>query len=215
MPGLPGSTGHVPAGRCPPCPTLRPFPRAPRPPSAQKPRVSPAKPRPETVGNGAAGPSIHLGSGDTGQAGLAPSAEGSRCPQGAERGPGGVTRRSSRARSRYREAAAEQTGGFLGYRRRHGASSAAPRGKSPRQEDGRRRAGTSRLPPPAIPHLPRAAAGQGRREVALGTTHLTYKSLPFGLKVTNWVGNTVRARPQFAMATPETPRVPTRVRGTP
>lgn len=140
---------------------------------------------------------------------------GQPVPGGSGARPRWGDRRFPRTRPRYREAAAEQTGGFLGYRRRHGASSAAPRGKSPRQADGRRRAGSSRLPPPAIPHLPWAAAGPGRRQVALGTTHLNYKSLPFGLKVTNWVANNARARPQFAMATPEPPRVPTRVRGTP
>lgn len=60
VPGLARSTGHLPARLCPPCPTLRPFP--PRPPptlGTETPRFSSkasAQRRPETAGNGAAGP---------------------------------------------------------------------------------------------------------------------------------------------------------------
>lgn len=209
-----GVPGPSPLAAVPPVPPSGPFTRAPRPPSAQKPRVCPAKPRPETVGNGAVGPQSTWEEETRGRRARS-FCRGQPVPGGSGARPRWGDRRFPRTRPRYREAAAEQTRGFLGYRRRHGASSAAPRGKSPRQADGRRRAGSSRLPPPAIPHLPWAAAGPGRRQVALGTTHLNYKSLPFGLKVTNWVANNARARPQFAMATPEPPRVPTRVRGTP
>lgn len=52
-------------------------------------------------------------------------------------------------------------GGVAGCYRCHGAGSAAPGGKSPRRADGRRPAGTSRLSPPATPHLSRGAAGPG------------------------------------------------------
>lgn len=210
MSGLAGSTGQVPAGRCPLCPTLRPFP--PRPPPAlgtEIPRFS-SKSSARDRGERRCGTSIQLGTGATGQEGLAPSAEGSRCLEGRraapagwprdspERGPGTERRRLNRPwrSSRTLPASRGQFGGTD-------------------REIPERAVVNGHLSVPST-RDPASLAGSSRPwEVALGITHLKYKSLPFGLKVTNWVGNTARARPQFAMATPEPSRVPTRVRSTP
>lgn len=218
MPGLARSTGHLPARLCPPCPTLRPFP--PRPPptlGTEPPRFSSkasAQRRPETAGNGAAGPQPSWEPETRGRRGsfLLPRAAGARRERRAapvsqpRRGGPEIPLSAAPVPS---GGGRTDRGGVPGYSQRRGTSSAAPRGKSPRQADGRRReAGTSRLPPPAIPHLSRAAAGPGRREVALGVTHLKSKSLPFGLKVTKRVGNTCPSPAPIRDGNPGTPEGP-------
>lgn len=213
--GWRGAPGTAPLAAVPSVPSVRPVPPSgPFPATPARPRhrhpaflqqslgPGPARDR----GKGAAGPQA---------SGNRRRGEGEGSPEGAERGPGGwpghCPERGPGAERRRPNPP-----------RRSCRVLPVPRGRfgsTGREipEAGGRAAASGHLSALSARH-PASLAGSsrpGRRGVALGITHLKYKSLPFGLEVTNRVGNAARARPQLAMATPEAPKVPTRVGSSP